>query len=528
MSKNWLRSAIVVMVALVAIVQQGTVSRAAATNFSSDVAATIDAALAFLKAQGVYSNSATGGQAKGLLLLALLEKRAGADPNDPQLGYSGSPAADQALARCTAKYLITSTTFAARAGFYSYYDGQALMALSLYGRTGGPDPGSDADCTGGAPISVRDAIDKMVTRTVNAQTPAGACAGHWGYTGNGCDSSTTQFSAGGLAAARGYYLQLGDSVVPRLPSINTALTAAKNGYAASQKTVGATMGGWSYQNQAPGGPGSPSYQQTASGLWVSLLGGSTVNDVPVQKALRWMQDRYNYVNVFGAGESWASLSTGYYMFSSTKAYEIIETAATPVNPGNIDTHDLGDLPPDAAKTRLHQRDPEADCDARWAFVGGSNVNCGTSYNGEEPRWYYDYAYTIMTRQNANGSFAEPAGSSYWEYYSNQAYYVLVLQRALGGACVDTDGDTICDDVDNCPQTANTNQVDTDGDGVGDACETSLACDADGDQDVDNADLLIIRNANGQVPAANDPRDGNGDGKINVADVRYCQLRKTAE
>jgi hypothetical protein len=520
MSKNWLRSAIVVMVALAAIVQQGTVSRAAATNFSSDVAATFDAALARFKSQGVYGDNASGGSAKGLLLLALLEKRAGADPNDPQLGYSGSPAADQQLARCTARHLVNSGTYAGRGGFYSYYDGQALMALSLYARTGGPDPGVNADCTGGT-VSVRAAIDKMVDRTIAAQTKAGVCAGFWGYTGNGCDSSTTQFSAGGLAAGRGFYLALGDPG-NRLPNIDTALTLTKNGYAASMKPLNAPLAGWSYQNSA-GNTGNPSYQQTASGLWASLLGNASVNDMSVQRALKWMQDRYNYQTIQGAPESW-SYSYAYYLFSSTKAYELIESAATPPNPGNITTDDLGDLPADAAKTRLAQRNPETDCDARWAFVGGSNVNCGTSYNGEQKRWYYDYAYTIMSRQNADGSFQEPF--SYWEFWTNQAYYVLVLQRALGGACVDTDGDSICDDVDNCPQTPNTNQVDTDGDGVGDACETSLACDADGDQDVDNTDLLIIRNANGQVAAPGDPRDGNGDGKINVADVRYCSLRKT--
>lgn len=54
-----------------------------------------------------------------------------------------------------------------------------------------------------------------------------------------------------------------------------------------------------------------------------------------------------------------------------------------------------------------------------------------------------------------------------------------------------------------------------------------ACDADSDGDVDNADLRLIRNANGTVAAPGDPRDGNGDGKINVQDVRYCSLRKTS-
>ena len=35
---------------------------------------------------------------------------------------------------------------------------------------------------------------------------------------------------------------------------------------------------------------------------------------------------------------------------------------------------------------------------------------------------------------------------------------------------DIDGDGVTDDKDNCPEVANTDQADTDGDGVGDACE----------------------------------------------------------
>ncbi len=37
------------------------------------------------------------------------------------------------------------------------------------------------------------------------------------------------------------------------------------------------------------------------------------------------------------------------------------------------------------------------------------------------------------------------------------------------ACIDTDGDGINDDLDNCPFVANPDQKDTDGDGIGDVC-----------------------------------------------------------
>jgi hypothetical protein len=55
----------------------------------------------------------------------------------------------------------------------------------------------------------------------------------------------------------------------------------------------------------------------------------------------------------------------------------------------------------------------------------------------------------------------------------------------------------------------------------------VVCDVNGDGKVTNADLTLIRSKSGQnASGANDPYDPNKDGKINVADVRYCQLRLT--
>jgi hypothetical protein len=53
-------------------------------------------------------------------------------------------------------------------------------------------------------------------------------------------------------------------------------------------------------------------------------------------------------------------------------------------------------------------------------------------------------------------------------------FALALGAAPGLACTDTDGDGVCDDVDNCPTVANPGQADLDGDGIGDACDNADA------------------------------------------------------
>ena len=76
--------------------------------------------------------------------------------------------------------------------------------------------------------------------------------------------------------------------------------------------------------------------------------------------------------------------------------------------------------------------------------------------------------------------------------------------------VDTDGDGIDDARDNCPTISNTDQLDTDNDGIGDAC----------DKDIDNDGVL---NAQDNCPtvANRDQADDDGDGVGDACDPRYC-------
>ncbi|MFC1749714.1 thrombospondin type 3 repeat-containing protein [Pseudomonadota bacterium] len=70
---------------------------------------------------------------------------------------------------------------------------------------------------------------------------------------------------------------------------------------------------------------------------------------------------------------------------------------------------------------------------------------------------------------------------------------------------DTDSDTVGDNADNCVNAANTDQTDTDSDGVGDACDD----DDDGDGTADDSDVFPLD--------ASEVKDSDGDGTGDNAD-----------
>ena len=164
-----------------------------------------------------------------------------------------------------------------------------------------------------------------------------------------------------------------------------------------------------------------------------------------------------------------------------------------------------------------------------------------------PRTPYNEGRTL----GQYGNYVNPDGSAYvWAVLDTNSQYTVGVNQVL-----DTDGDGLFDEEDNCPSTANADQQDSDTDGIGDVCDSDMdndgitnaldncpvisnvgqedtdgdlvgdACDADDDGDsvldVDDNCSLIANT--GQEDADLDGKgdvcddDLDGDGAANAAD-----------
>jgi len=512
----------------------GTQALAAVTNFSTDVATSIDNGLAWLDSAGAFNNPSSAGDAAGLTLLALEEKRQSADPNSLVQGYSAATAADKARMDTAVAYILASHV---GSSFYAYRDGADMMALSVYLLTGGPNPG------------VQAAINTIFDRVAANQATSGSYDGYWCYYNSGCaDSSTTQLVMAGLASVKSVYSDPSYADAGRLATLNTLVSNTRTAYANN---------GLAGEASSPGGILSPterghgynmgnpnSTQQTASGTWAQLVGGATLNDSSVQGYLEWLRNRYRYTNTLPTQQGWSSY--WYYLWSSSKAYAFLEDSAVTPDPGNLSTADIGTLPPASAPAYADREvhlDPTTVARVPLFGAGGAGYY---SDPAEPARVYFDYAYTILSHQQATGQYTDSNGTGRWNQFAAQSYALLVLQRSVGGGCIDSDGDGVCDNVDNCPANANPGQEDADGDGVGDVCDNcpqtpnpdqldsngdgigdacSMAvtrCDVNSDGAIDKIDLsMISRKRNQPATGPDDPYDANGDGMINMYDVKAC-------
>jgi len=518
---------------------------ASASNFSADVNTAINRGLEFLNTDGAFSGyntttqrcnsegaSGSGSYMRGMALLALLEKRFTGDLNTSPQGYSGASDVDKTRMR---KAVACILDFVNENGQEAYYDGNMLMGLSFYARTGGPGKG-DPDIPDVADlIGLTAAIDLLTDRNLAAQgsqTGNPTYRGMWYYSGPGPDSSTTQFAAAGLGGAKAYYISLGaGDTGGRAALITTALANARNAYATNGSTAGSDNSSCDRIEETEKGHGYqvgyvPSLQQTASGLWVQLLGGATVNDNSVQAYLRWIRNHYRSASLDSMGNGFQSYSYWYYMWSAMKGLLTIQESGQSPNPGNLGSASWGLLGP-ATDPNTGDTLP-GTCEVRQLLKAPASVarntafgaDPGSYYAGETQTVYFDFASEILSHQCASGDFAcNSAPGAWYSSWDRVSWALLVLQRATGGACADLNANGICDS--------------DEGNGGGDEnAPGGMLCDADLDGKVTSADLggmyailhdtypvaVLVTPANSW---ANYSSNGASAGTIDIDDFWQC-------
>jgi hypothetical protein len=402
------------------------------TPFGDRVYNGVERGLAWIRAQEANGNyfqwyTPMGG-------LALLEARQNANWQAPTRGYTNASADDQArlvrMARATIEF---DPALQAAGGAFSTGTGAGLMFLAQFRRTGGPD-------NVGAAIGVDRALANGAAALQASQANNAANCDNGGWSPNAPDGTgdllATQFAAAGLAAAAST-VPTADDNLPRAAAFLRSLQAANGGFA--------------YKGCQAFGPASG---PTAAGLWSLRVVGLGVNQANVQSAATWMQANFRDDAQIVTNANEGTYSYYQTLFSSAKGLELL-----------IDNGQPG----------IYEDD-----------IGGLRVPAMDGYPEEPPGWYYDFAYHLVTRQEAAGTFPCTAQNPCAAPPLDHTYALLVLERSLGGICTDLDADGACAGDDNCPATSNPDQADRDRDGIGDLCDNcpnaSNADQADDDHD----------------------------------------------
>jgi hypothetical protein len=128
---------------------------------------------------------------------------------------------------------------------------------------------------------------------------------------------------------------------------------------------------------------------------------------------------------------------------------------------------------------------------------------GTWYDAGSNTWFADSEFMVpesltQGKTSATVRIENLSSESPWTEYR---YWVDTLLPIV--PFIDTDGDTVPDSIDNCPDTPNADQADADGDGAGDLCDS----DADDDGEPNATDNCWLTANPAQLDSDN---DGVGD------------------
>jgi hypothetical protein len=162
--------------------------------------------------------------------------------------------------------------------------------------------------------------------------------------------------------------------------------------------------------------------------------------------------------------------------------------------------------------------PDGSSDSFWVSVDGAPISSSIKWfmtSGGSPQWDRvmdqdtstdPYVYHFTAGQHSLTFFGREDGArlDMIEVTNDPAYAHSAI--TCDSPNPDADSDGVFDSADNCPNDANADQADTDGDGAGDVCDLTPT----GDNDNDGVDNAIDNCPDDANPGQSDS-DGNGIG-----------------
>ncbi len=182
------------------------------------------------------------------------------------------------------------------------------------------------------------------------------------------------------------------------------------------------------------------------------------------------------------------------------------------------TETSGANPSVAAQAGLGPRGGDPTTEGGWVYTAASflrQIGEDDGYAAERraPQLGGTYAYVYRFSLDGGSTWTycdtDGAGSSNGLTFDKTELGILTVSGGGNGGNVDTDADGLVDGLDNCPKQVNSDQADSDGDGIGDACESGSGGDPDADDDG-------VPDASDNCPAKANPHqadlddDGKGD------------------
>lgn len=162
---------------------------------------------------------------------------------------------------------------------------------------------------------------------------------------------------------------------------------------------------------------------------------------------------------------------------------------------------------------------KSDGTLKWIYETGNSIHSSPAIGPDGTVYFSSFDDNLYAIEGNSGGLADSA----WPMFRHDLRHTG--RYDYKDLLPDLDNDGISDDIDNCPNTPNSDQQDIDDDGIGDVCDdiSNIPGDINNDRSVDLKDLLVILKISTgmcEENLVNSAADIGGDDKIGMPEAHF--------